>query len=483
MLEILELLNELHEEDVEWIFSEGVQQNVIANTVIIREGEVPDSIFFVLQGLLGVQISAISSQPLRLLGPGEVVGEMSYLEKEAANANVTAVESSLLLALSKKKLDARVKEDPVFGTHLFRAMAKTISMRLRHSMAAVSLQLKDRETLDRVVEEKWALLFSEINRFKALVQKADEEALQNQGEIPASLFSEVLTRFRAFSEYLNATLGDASGEPELIRHEMSQRIKLEILPYILLTETAERMYSKPRGYAGDYFTIQLIYENKPSGTGRIGPLMDACFQDEPAAKAVRNRRYLLLDEIQRTFNEKEGSVVRVTSMACGPAAEVFDCIASLDDPAKIDATLVDIDMQALAFVSDRIERSRLKRYVKPVFGNLVYLATGRQKLDIPEQDLVYSIGLIDYFNDKFVIALMNYVYDLLAPGGRIILGNFHPRNTTKALMDHVLDWKLIHRTEEDMNRLYAASRFGSPCTNIRFEEEGVNLFAECRKSD
>ena len=42
------LLNELHEEDVEWIFSEGVEQNVIANTVI-SEGEVPDSIFFVLQ--------------------------------------------------------------------------------------------------------------------------------------------------------------------------------------------------------------------------------------------------------------------------------------------------------------------------------------------------------------------------------------------------------------------------------------------------
>ena len=92
MLEILELLNELHEEDVEWIFSEGVEQNVIANTVIIREGEVPDSIFFVLQGLLGVQNSAISSQPLRLLGLGEVVGEMSYLEKEAASANVTALE-------------------------------------------------------------------------------------------------------------------------------------------------------------------------------------------------------------------------------------------------------------------------------------------------------------------------------------------------------------------------------------------------------
>ena len=48
-------------------------------------------------------------------------------------------------------------------------------------------------------------------------------------------------------------------------------------------------------------------------------------------------------------------------------------------------------------------------------------------------------------------------------------------------MDHILDWKLIHRTEEDMNRLYAASSFGQACTDIRFEAAGVNMFAECIK--
>jgi hypothetical protein len=44
-------------------------------------------------------------------------------------------------------------------------------------------------------------------------------------------------------------------------------------------------------------------------------------------------------------------------------------------------------------------------------------------------------------------------------------------------MDHVLDWRLIHRTEDDMDRLFAASAFGRTCTNIRFEEQGINLFA------
>ena len=52
-------------------------------------------------------------------------------------------------------------------------------------------------------------------------------------------------------------------------------------------------------------------------------------------------------------------------------------------------------------------------------------------------------------------------------------------NGLRARLDYVLEWRLIHRDEDDMNRLFEASRFGRPCTNIRFEEQGVNLFAEC----
>jgi hypothetical protein len=120
--------------------------------------------------------------------------------------------------------------------------------------------------------------------------------------------------------------------------------------------------------------------------------------------------------------------------------------------------------------------------MKLLSGNLVYLALGREKIDIEPQDLIYSIGLIDYFNDAFVIKFLNYLHGLLKPSGKIILGNFHPNNSSRAYMDHVLEWELIHRTEDDMNRLFSSSDFNSPCTNIQFEEEGINLFAECIKS-
>jgi extracellular factor (EF) 3-hydroxypalmitic acid methyl ester biosynthesis protein len=40
----------------------------------------------------------------------------------------------------------------------------------------------------------------------------------------------------------------------------------------------------------------------------------------------------------------------------------------------------------------------------------------------------------------------------------------------------------FHRDEAKMDELYRASKFGKPCSRILFEDEGVNLFAECVKA-
>jgi hypothetical protein len=102
-------------------------------------------------------------------------------------------------------------------------------------------------------------------------------------------------------------------------------------------------------------------------------------------------------------------------------------------------------------------------------------------LDLKDQHLVYSLGLIDYFADQFVIALLNWIHGCLASRGKVILGNFHSQNPDRAFMDLVVDWKLIHRSEEDMHRLFQASKFARSCTEIRYEQEGINLFACCTK--
>ena len=481
MKEALEILEELTGEDVNWIFSQGIEWKIKAGESIIREGELTDSIFIILQGLLGVKMTSVTDIRLSSLGAGEVVGDMTYLENQPANVTVYAVEDSLIMVLSHDKVDAKLKHDTAFAKRYYRSLAIINSRRLRQSVGTLGINFKAAGEMTTAMSEKWGAVVQGIQNFKALLQKADNEALRRGGIIPEKLNAEIRFCFRNFCRDMNMRIGNHTSEPESVKAEVGKYVKLEILPYLLLTEVTERLHSKPRGYACDYLTVQKIYDNQAGGSGRIGPLLDRCFLDEPAARAMRNRRRFLGNEIMDSIAHHPGTT-RVTNLACGPAAEIFDAFNQLDDSSKLAATLLDIDMQALRFVINKVEKLKLKSQIHPICCNLVYFATGMQKLNLNKQDLVYSTGIIDYFNDKFVVAIINYVYDILNPGGRIILSNFHNSNTTRALMDHVLDWKLIHRSEEEMDCLFSISKFGKPATRIYFEEEGIIFFAECIKA-
>ena len=50
-------------------------------------------------------------------------------------------------------------------------------------------------------------------------------------------------------------------------------------------------------------------------------------------------------------------------------------------------------------------------------------------------------------------------------------------------MDHVLEWRLIHRTADDLRGLFARSRFGDAPVDVRAEEQGINLCAFCTRRD
>ncbi|MBV8755934.1 MAG: class I SAM-dependent methyltransferase [Deltaproteobacteria bacterium] len=247
---------------------------------------------------------------------------------------------------------------------------------------------------------------------------------------------------------------------------------------------AWRWYSKPRGYAGDYLTIARVYDDEVTGDRPMDRVLDRCFLRLPATRAVQNRRQLVVGEIRNAIAAAaaEGRPARVTSLACGPAREVFDTFLELPEPSALVSTLVDFDAEALEYCADERVRRGVAEDVHLVNANLIHVALGRRPLELEPQDLVYSIGLIDYFPDRIVVKLLDRLYDVLRPGGRVILGNFHPRNPTRAIMDHVLDWKLIHRDEEQMHALFRASAFGQRATRIVYEREGVNLFAECVKS-
>jgi extracellular factor (EF) 3-hydroxypalmitic acid methyl ester biosynthesis protein len=474
MFSALDCLNDLATNSREWLLSQLHERQVIADELIVSEGQPSPDLYIVFSGLLSVFVTGNSGErrEIATMGAGELFGDIAWLEQSYPSASVRALESSVIGRVDGTILTAKVNADPVFGLQFYRALGLQSAVRVRRLTAFAAQQVSELQT-----ETEREPLFEQIDRLKSAIAWADREAIDNKGSLPSERFLELQTTFDRTVELIQTTLSrPEQALSDSRKMQMAAVLQRELLPYILLTETAERFYSKPRGYAGDAQTIRQVYLNKPAGTGRIGPLIDACFLDRPPSKAVRNRRGLLAKEI--CAEVARCGTALVTSLACGPAAEAFDAFNALTEKEVLTFTGIDIDVQALDALRLQADETGLERQVAALRGNLVHLATGRQQFDQPPQDLVYSIGLIDYFNDEFVIHLLNWVHDRLAPGGRIILGNFHPRNPDREFMDRVLDWKLIHRTEDDMRRLFAESKFARPCSRIMFEAEQINLFAE-----
>jgi extracellular factor (EF) 3-hydroxypalmitic acid methyl ester biosynthesis protein len=278
---------------------------------------------------------------------------------------------------------------------------------------------------------------------------------------------------------LSHEVARASDPAEL--RAISEHIERTALPLLMTSALLERSRTKPAGYAGDFRTIEMLYTDVAHGSSRLGRFIDRWFRNLAAARAVRNRRPLLARAIRDAALRCAPRPLAVTSLASGPAREIFD-VLSAASPPRLNATCVDIDAEALSFVKQRALELGLAQNLKLIRRNLLDVARrGRGDAPAAGQDLVYSVGLIDYFSDAQVVGLLDWIHGLLEPGGSVILGNFDVSNPDRPFMDHVLDWRLFHRSADDLRQLLGRSRFDQARVKVEAEEAGVNLFASCQK--
>jgi extracellular factor (EF) 3-hydroxypalmitic acid methyl ester biosynthesis protein len=472
------LLEIVPEYVLSWMVKRGNERHLQEHEILLKEGTHNSSLYIVLDGLLSTVAPSQGERRVAHRPPGSIVGELSQLADDVATETVMAEEPSLVLEISKQTLQEKLDHDHVFAADFYRVLLIYTSKLLRD--ATVRLHAAERAAAGVNLNPLLDKAQGEIEKFKKLMVDLDKDALKH-GSISEERYQQFHGQASTLMYVCHELLGTSSSLEDVHKQQISIRLQNEMLPYVLTTETAERFYSKPRGYAGDYLAIHKIYQNQPVGTGRLGPIVDRMFLETPPSIAVRNRRKLLANEIVSSVNAKSMGTLNVLCMASGPATEVFDAFSTLKDKSRLKVTLMDIDLQALAFVDELLGKHKIAAQVTLVNENLIALFLGRGKTKIEPQDIIYSTGLIDYLNDKLVGKLLRYVYENLSAGGRVILGNFHPKNPAKEFMDSVLEWNLIHRTEEDMNVLFKNSPFGRPCTRIQFEDQGIDLFAECVK--
>lgn len=251
----------------------------------------------------------------------------------------------------------------------------------------------------------------------------------------------------------------------------------ETLDLTNLSPGFRRAWDKPFGYAGDFWMMELLYKGLRAGATPLERMVNSCLMSIPLGQAVRNRAWYMRNWIAQVA----GTVVRpqIMSLACGPCEEVR--LFLRDYPrAEADFYLVDQDKRALSYAREQVSATRASEVHFLCDSVKALIKEPARRAAYPALHLIYSGGLYDYLPTAVATRLTSVLYDMLAPGGVLVVGNFIEGHPFGFFIESASDWFLLHRTPSAMLEL---SHGCAPTPEVRLEQEpaGVNLFLCLRK--
>ncbi|MCC7376270.1 MAG: class I SAM-dependent methyltransferase [Verrucomicrobiales bacterium] len=264
----------------------------------------------------------------------------------------------------------------------------------------------------------------------------------------------------------------------------------QIHPLVMCSPFVYRTFHKPLGYAGDYEMVNMILREPHEGATLFAKLVNALFLQNPPAQAHRNRihhlRRRLVEETTRMA--AKGKRARIFNLGCGPAREVQLFITEDEVSNHADFTLADFNSETLGFARAQLEdlRGRHGRTTGMEFVEKSIHQLLKESLRATEGDLaggfdmVYCAGLFDYVSDRVCRRLTELFYQMLAPGGLLLVTNVDASKPFRHSMDYLLEWHLIFRNRQQMSTLLPESMMPE-APSVLADPLEVNLYLETRR--
>ncbi|WP_455208337.1 class I SAM-dependent methyltransferase [Kaarinaea lacus] len=317
-----------------------------------------------------------------------------------------------------------------------------------------------------------------MNKTNAMLEELEYTSQGALDEFEEAIIQQVADYFGdMFPTYIMGFAQEIQRENDNVKKQSIEFLRHKLHKLIYQAPFADRVYSKPLGYAGDFEMMNLIYRSESIGRTLFARCLQRYFINEPSAQAVRNRADYLVRKITSVVQERSGSTdpIRILSVACGPAMEWQKLIPLLPDGVRLEVDLLDQDQQALLSTQRQLKRLLARypkaikfRYLNKAIKNIIIRGT-----EFKDYDLVYSSGLFDYLSDSASAMAGASLHRCLKPGGKLIIGNFNVGNPNQMVMDYALDWPLIYRSKDD---LYGLFKNLEGSILIESEPLGINLF-------
>ena len=238
----------------------------------------------------------------------------------------------------------------------------------------------------------------------------------------------------------------------------------------ILAESPQISHSRvwPRGYKGDAEMLDLVYamgerETKMTKTTQRGRWLEETFFKACVQATARLRLQRLGKMIDQVCEQKEKP--HILSIACGQLREGQLCnaicnqqfgrfVAHDQDAKSLNVVKNDFEKYGVEVINDSLGAIFKKRI------------TG-------QFDFIYAAGLYDYLPDETAAQLTKAIFDMLNPGGKLLVANYTPETPDAAFMEAFLDWPLIYRTEKEIHQFYSLIPRNSISSVNVFPEDDV----------
>ena len=364
-------------------------------------------------------------------------------------------------------------------------------VKMQSAFINLPLVLSHKGKIDATFKNYIADLTYDLGVYKGFFDSVDQDYVQEPDHIKKSIQNALLaTEGRSMMKFLDGKLDEFERVVQAFDREAHERhgfyLRKQVWNYLLCAPFMARANLKPRGYAGDSVMMSMIYENDYRGDSTFGKIMHKHPIEHPAASAVRNRRGLIAKRLSAFSKTRQPThkPLNVLSVACGPAFEVEDVFLSPEDGDWYRYVFLDQDRRALLEASENIAKrektlnTRLKvRYLNESVRTM--LTASKLEEQWGRFNFIYSMGLFDYLTPPVAKAVINKLFQLLEPGGELIVGNYFITNPSKFYMEYWLDWVLYHRTEEEFRRLLDDNPAAQ--VDIIFEDTRSQMFLCAKK--
>jgi extracellular factor (EF) 3-hydroxypalmitic acid methyl ester biosynthesis protein len=335
----------------------------------------------------------------------------------------------------------------------------------RDSFSNLPLILTYKTKIKPFFKDYTANLLYDLNVYRSFYDEQDREYAKEPPEARDLIQKVILqTEGRKFMGFLDEKLAElehmVAGFTREEHESHGYFFRRLLWNVIMCSPFMRRTNLKPRGYAGDYLMMRMLYVNQYEGESTFSKLMHKHPVEHPAAQAVRNRRKLVAQSLKerRNHHAPGDKKIRVLSVACGPAHELQDILYSAEECEKYDITLLDQDESALNAASKLVgeleQAYHNKIQVKYLNESVRTMLKGSELVaNSGGFDFVYSMGLFDYLVPPVAAGILTKLCSLMDTGGELLIGNFHVSNSSRFYMEYWLDWVLYYRSEEDFLRL------------------------------